>query len=1530
MSRRRIATVLLGLLGLAAIGLFAAGVALLSSEPGECDGVGTRRRHLREREAPWAKTHELQPAIAGPRRRLQCATSTCTDVIASREHFEAMLVDLTSTGDVSFTALISGIRSLFQFYDFGGTLGALASLLPTSQEDNDNLKLDELWSTVEDLYNSSATGVLDGSAGNATVKRTLDELVAGGLSAEANTLATKLETALRLADQSCTLVHTLMQGTLASPVTVAEGFAAVSQLIYSDDPDNALHGIGAMAQVSAITDIYTAVCTLDGCESAGDAFYDAGGYKKKVDAAYDELLVAMLPVTVALHAHVDATVPDALGSCAHDVCCTGAGYIHPPPPAIPPAWPSPACPPPPTPPPSPPVNPTPPEAPPYPPGRAPQPPPPDPPPPPPSPPPPLLPSPSPSHPPPRTSAEVRLELQHTARLAALNDSAVAALVAAAVGVDASRVSARTDAADVTAGTSAVLVEIAGAGTGAAASSSGTADDEAPSALLAAHLLWSLLSADGGADGAALVADLEADAFGGARVLGATNGVVAEAEGTCPAAAALHAAGVAVATEQCALERAAAAAAADAAAAAAACSGDGDGVCDEGLVRDVAGAPCVRCVSDAGCAALSGDNTTRCVPSHGFEPARVHDAHFGQFCDLPGVAVLQGGCAIEPRAWHASGQAGESLRRAAANCSWDLESSDSGGTPIVCRADGCVVTAGLYEISCEVVNCSIKAGWPLADVSTIVTTTVAALQGELRYTCVEEEPTDARGSLCTWQVGAGAIDAFCNTTRCAPTDAASVAAAQLQAERDDAILACAAAKEDDRESGVILAALGIAALLVTSAGLLALCCGSSNSPNAAAPSKVPKSRRGSGHDLIAGLSEWNDASGRFSVQSQERTAQCLAELMQEAVPLTAPARVVFTDLCVVRDQRRCCALGGGQAALEAAATAGGAECVVEPVSGAVLAGGVSALMGPSGSGKTSLLNAVAGVGVSGLRACGSVTVDGAPLASLPRCSVGYAAQEAVMMGTLSPLEALTFAARLGLPEGTPAEQRQALVRAVLAALGLTHVEGRMIGLREAGGAGLSGGERSRVSLALTIVTCPAVLLCDEPTSGLDAFAAHAVAFVLSKMAHVAKRTVLFSVHQPSSQVFDLLDHLTLLANGRVLYRGAASAVNDYIGASRGAVPSTPPGTSTADHLLYVCCSHRAALERLLTQSERTAEAAAAGGKGLPPQQTATGDAAAAAAVTGSERGAMPGVCTQAATLAWRCCVNIARHPTLLRVQLGTFLLMALLLGIVFADINDDTAGFQDKAGSLNFVLYFFGFGGLSMLSSVAEDWALFWREYHAGLYGAATHVSVKLCLDLLLVRVLPALTFGAIAYATVGLRRETGAFLLFELAVGLANLNAGLLCSAVGLALHHSPAAATLLAVVVMLFTLLFAGLQLNLDDLPDAVRGVPYLSWAYYAYDLLLTTELKDDLVQIEVPGNPSVSMQADVLLDLLGLGGNSAGVNVLALCGLALLWLLVNCLIVTLKLRGQRSSATVRRYGGSAGPAVAVAVASPDEVELK
>ena len=90
-------------------------------------------------------------------------------------------------------------------------------------------------------------------------------------------------------------------------------------------------------------------------------------------------------------------------------------------------------------------------------------------------------------------------------------------------------------------------------------------------------------------------------------------------------------------------------------------------------------------------------------------------------------------------------------------------------------------------------------------------------------------------------------------------------------------------------------------------------------------------------------------------------------------------------------------------------AGGLVCgcgyIVEPITGVVPPGKVSGLMGPSGSGKTSLLNALAGVAADGVRVHGRVTVDGEPQSSLPRGTIGYAAQEDLLLSTHTPYEAL---------------------------------------------------------------------------------------------------------------------------------------------------------------------------------------------------------------------------------------------------------------------------------------------------------------------------------------------------------------------------------------------------------------------------------------------------------------------------------------------------------------------------------------------
>jgi ABC-2 type transport system ATP-binding protein len=147
--------------------------------------------------------------------------------------------------------------------------------------------------------------------------------------------------------------------------------------------------------------------------------------------------------------------------------------------------------------------------------------------------------------------------------------------------------------------------------------------------------------------------------------------------------------------------------------------------------------------------------------------------------------------------------------------------------------------------------------------------------------------------------------------------------------------------------------------------------------------------------------------------------------------------------------------------------GGVE-VLHRVSLSVAAGEVTGLLGPSGCGKTTLLRALVGVQrIAG----GAVRVLGAEAGSPElRRRVGYVSQEPSVYRDLTVGENLRFFAKV-LGVGRREVER------CLETVGLLGERDRLVGR-------LSGGQRSRVSLAAALLARPAVLVLDEPPVGLD--------------------------------------------------------------------------------------------------------------------------------------------------------------------------------------------------------------------------------------------------------------------------------------------------------------------------------------------------------------------------------------------------------------------------------------------------------------
>ena len=188
--------------------------------------------------------------------------------------------------------------------------------------------------------------------------------------------------------------------------------------------------------------------------------------------------------------------------------------------------------------------------------------------------------------------------------------------------------------------------------------------------------------------------------------------------------------------------------------------------------------------------------------------------------------------------------------------------------------------------------------------------------------------------------------------------------------------------------------------------------------------------------------------------------------------------------------------------------------VDGVTFAVRAGQVTGLLGPSGCGKTSLIRSIVGVQVV---ESGQVTVDGRPAgdASL-RHRIGYVTQSPSVYDDLTVEENLRFFARvLGL-DGAEVDR---CIRAVELDDHRTRMASR-----------LSGGQRSRVSLAVALLGTPDFLVLDEPTVGLDPVLRRDLWQLFHSLAD-AGAAVLVSSHVMDEA--ERCDRLLLMRSGRIL-------------------------------------------------------------------------------------------------------------------------------------------------------------------------------------------------------------------------------------------------------------------------------------------------------------------------------------------------------------------------------------------------------------
>ncbi len=207
--------------------------------------------------------------------------------------------------------------------------------------------------------------------------------------------------------------------------------------------------------------------------------------------------------------------------------------------------------------------------------------------------------------------------------------------------------------------------------------------------------------------------------------------------------------------------------------------------------------------------------------------------------------------------------------------------------------------------------------------------------------------------------------------------------------------------------------------------------------------------------------------------------------------------------------------------------------IHPFSFKGRSGQLVGIMGGSGTGKSTLLNVLNGsYKLSG----GSIHINGLNIWDHKedlKGVIGYVPQEDLLIEELTVFENLFFNARLCFSDFSK-EQIEELVDRAVKDFDLAEARDLVVGspLNKM----LSGGQRKRLNIALELIREPSVLFVDEPTSGLSSMDSEKV-MVLLKRQTLKGKLVIINIHQPSSDLYKLLDKLLIIdKGGYIIYNG----------------------------------------------------------------------------------------------------------------------------------------------------------------------------------------------------------------------------------------------------------------------------------------------------------------------------------------------------------------------------------------------------------
>ncbi|KAI9039756.1 putative ABC multidrug transporter [Aspergillus affinis] len=583
-------------------------------------------------------------------------------------------------------------------------------------------------------------------------------------------------------------------------------------------------------------------------------------------------------------------------------------------------------------------------------------------------------------------------------------------------------------------------------------------------------------------------------------------------------------------------------------------------------------------------------------------------------------------------------------------------------------------------------------------------------------------------------------------------------------------------------------------------------------------------------------------------------------------------------------------------------------LIRDFSGVVRSGEIMLVLGRPGAGCSTFLRTIAGHHSSFLGMTGSIDYSGLSLEEVKthyRGQVAYVPEDDVHFPTLTVRQTLEFA----LQSKSPKRYQERIPRYLEIygrVFGMSHTMNTLVGNEYI--RGVSGGERKRISIIESLATESSVMCWDNSTRGLDASSALDYARSLRIMTDTCGKATLMTLYQASDAIYELVDKVLLLDEGRMIYQGPArdakayfeglgyecaemQTVSDFLTSitvpeRRRFKPGWEQRTPKGPVELEEAFRKSSAYKRIEYDVENY-EDQRFGGKSTRASQNGSECGSVEefkkAVQTDKSRFVSPkspytiSLFRQVILCAKRQIWQIRGHMSPLYIKLISAVVYGLLVGSMFYNQPQTTDGMYSRGGVIFYSAILLAWLQMSELEDAMQGRDILSRQKKFAFVRPSAVCLARVIADFM---VGAAITFLylIVVYFLSGLKAEAGSFWIDFLFIYLCTI-----CLTAQFRLFAAASSNFEVALrycgVSVLFCIVFGGYVLSVDKL---IEDVPWVGWiayttpALYTYEAMMVAEFHNTEFSC-APGSvvPSGPNYTDIAYQTCGYAGSQVGTTV-------------------------------------------------------